>query len=90
MSSERCPTCGRPLDDETDLDLARAARHLADLAERLDLEPDPEPRAGPWKSGYGEYPFADEVYDLTHEREPDPGDPYDQYGPDDDDDEPAR
>lgn len=23
-------------------------------------------RAGPWRSGYGEYPMADEVYDLTH------------------------
>ena len=23
-------------------------------------------RAGPWKSGYGEYPYADEIYDLTH------------------------
>jgi hypothetical protein len=43
--------------------------------------PEPEPeRAGPWRSGYGEYPMADEVYDLTHEREPDGLDPYDDDG----------
>ena len=34
-------------------------------------------RAGPYKSGYGEYPFADELYDLTHMSEPEPPDPYD-------------
>lgn len=28
-------------------------------------------RAGPWKSFQGEYPAADEVYDLTHPSEPD-------------------
>jgi hypothetical protein len=39
-------------------------------------QPDAEvpERAGPWKSGEGDYPFADEVYDLTHPFEPDPND----------------
>ena len=32
-------------------------------------------RAGPWKSFYGEYPAADEVYDLTHPYEPDDYEP---------------
>ena len=36
-----------------------------------------EERAGPWKSGYGEYPYADEIYDLTHSPEPDVSDPGD-------------
>lgn len=56
-----------------------------------DEEPAPDLRAGPWKSGYGEYPFADEIYDLTHPQEPDEYD--DRYdGPEDydefDDEEP--
>lgn len=54
-------------------------------------EDEPVERAGPWKSGYGEYPMADEIYDLTHPQEPDEYD--DRYdGPEDydefDDEEP--
>lgn len=50
-------------------------------------EDEQDERAGPWKSGFGEYPMADEVYDLTHEREPDSGDPYDNIDDRDGDEE---
>lgn len=66
--ADRCPTCGVPFDEPPASDDCPVAEDHA-----------VEERAGPWKSGYGEYPFADEIYDLTHESEPDPGDPYDDY-----------
>lgn len=38
-----------------------------------------EERAGPWESGEGDYPFADELYDLTNPYEGE--DPYEDYDP---------
>lgn len=62
MTAPVCPHCGRVL----------TFREAEELAACVDCD---RLRAGPWKSGYGEYPFADEIYDLTHE--PEPPDPYD-------------
>jgi hypothetical protein len=66
-----CRRCGGPIEPGERIRWAKGAGsyHLvADCGTSPDDHRDD--RAGPWKSGYGEYPYADEVYDLTHPAEP--------------------
>lgn len=75
---EYCDGCGEdaPIvvsDEESGIGFCARCAQYTDAFDRDEREE----RAGPWRSGYGEYPMADEVYDLTHESEPDCGDPYD-------------